>query len=108
MADGQRLALGSLRWRSAWPGLCATLTGIGVGRFAYTPLIPLLVATGIVSAAEAAYAGAANLAGYLLGALLAPALGRRLGPALAIHIALAGSVISPAACALPLGYAWLL
>jgi predicted MFS family arabinose efflux permease len=97
-----------LGWRSAWPGLCATLIGVGLGRFAYTPLIPFLVGVGIVSTVEAAYAGAANLGGYLFGALVAPAIGRQLGTAAAIRIALVGSVASLAACALPFGYAWLL
>jgi hypothetical protein len=53
MADERRRAATAattvLGWRSAWPGLCATLTGVGLGRFAYTPLIPFLVAAGIVS-----------------------------------------------------------
>jgi len=98
----------ALGWRSAWPGLCATLTGVGLGRFAYTALIPFLIAAGTATAAEAAYAGAGNLAGYLAGALIAPAAGRRLGPATAIRIALGGSIASLAACAAPLGFVWLL
>ena len=51
----------------AWPatlaGLSATLVGIGLGRFAYTPLIPVLIDAGWFSASDAAYLGAANLAG---------------------------------------------
>ena len=30
-------------WRAVLAGLCATLVGIGLARFAYTPLIPALI-----------------------------------------------------------------
>src|SRR5436309_1558632 len=54
----------------AWPGLCAVLVGVGLGRFAYTPTLPSLVSHGWLAPNEAAYVGAANLAGYLAGALV--------------------------------------
>jgi MFS family permease len=93
-------------WR-AWPGLCAVLIGVGLGRFAYTPMIPALVSNGWVTGAEAAYLGAANLAGYLAGALAAGLAARVLGATRAIRLALALSVLSLAACAFPLGFWWL-
>ena len=31
-------------WLSAAAGLCASLVGLGLARFAYTPLIPALIA----------------------------------------------------------------
>ena len=55
-------------WRAVLAGLCATLVGIGLARFAYTPLIPALIAEDWFSPSQAAYLGAANLAGYLAGA----------------------------------------
>ena len=58
-------------------GLCAVLVGIGLARFAYTPLIPALIDAQWFTAAQAAYLGAANLAGYLAGALLGAADGAR-------------------------------
>src|SRR6478736_7544651 len=66
-------------WLSAAAGLCASLVGLGLARFAYTPLIPALIAAKWFSPAEAVYLGAANLAGYLAGALIARELGRRAG-----------------------------
>ena len=39
----------------------ACLVGIGLARFAYTPLIPALIAAEWFSPAQAAYLGAANL-----------------------------------------------
>lgn len=51
-------------------GLCANLVGVGLARFAYTPLIPALVTEHWFVASQAAYLGAANLIGYLVGALI--------------------------------------
>src|ERR1700738_324685 len=69
-------------WLSAAAGLCASLVGLGLARFAYTPLIPALITAKWFSPAEAVYLGAANLAGYLAGALIARELGKRGG---AVH-----------------------
>lgn len=60
-------------------GVCALLVGIGLARFGYSALIPTLIAAGWFDAATAAYLGAANLAGYLLGALAGPRLAALLG-----------------------------
>jgi MFS family permease len=49
-------------------GLAASLVGIGLSRFAYTPLVPALISAGWFTPADTAYLGAANLAGYLAGA----------------------------------------
>jgi MFS family permease len=67
------------RLRLAGPGLCgaaATLTGVGIGRFAYVAILPLLVQQAWFSRTEAGYLGAANLAGYFLGIGLAAWLSR--------------------------------
>ena len=94
-------------WRPVLAGAVANFAGVGIGRFAYTPLVPALVAAGWATPAEAGYAGAANLAGYLLGALLSlgPLGGRPAGSA--VRTALGISVAGTLACALPLGFAWL-
>jgi hypothetical protein len=39
-------------WRYATAGLCASLVGIGIARFAYTPLIPALIAARWFSASD--------------------------------------------------------
>ena len=57
-------------WRPVLAGLCANLVGVGLARFAYTPLIPALIAAHWFSPSATVYLGAANLAGYLGGALL--------------------------------------
>jgi predicted MFS family arabinose efflux permease len=63
-------------WRASLAGLSAILVGIGLARFAYTPLIPALIAADWFSPADAVYLGAANLGGYFLGAVLGRPLAR--------------------------------
>lgn len=46
-------------------------SGLGIGRFAYTPIFPALVTAGWFGPGQAAAFGAANLVGYLAGAALA-------------------------------------
>lgn len=60
----------------ALAGLSALFVGLGLGRFAYTPLLPALVTAGWFAPGEAAGLGAANLITYLLGAMVARSLGR--------------------------------
>ena len=67
--------------RDDWPalltGFMATLCGVGLSRFAYTALLPQVVHAGWFTGEQAAYIGAANLLGYLLGALMAAPLADR-------------------------------
>lgn len=93
-------------WRVAGGGLAATLIGNGIGRFAYTPLIPALIAAGWFTPAEAVYLAAANLAGYLVGALSAARLAQAATATGAIRAAAIATIVSLAACAWPLGFAW--
>jgi len=91
---------------TALPGFAALFVGIGLGRFAYTPIVPFLIQDGIGPVA-ANYAGAANLAGYFVGAAFAYRIGARVGPGRVVRIALVLTLLSFLACALPLGFAWL-
>ncbi|MEK9724769.1 MAG: YbfB/YjiJ family MFS transporter, partial [Rhodospirillaceae bacterium] len=65
--------------RLAVGGGAALFVGMGLGRFSYSPMIPALAAGGGLSAAEAGYVGASNLAGFLLGVAMQPWLRRRIG-----------------------------
>lgn len=60
-------------------GFMATLSGVGLARFAYTALMPQMVHAGWFSGEQVAYLGAANLLGYLIGALAAAPLAERFG-----------------------------
>ena len=94
--------------RGTLSALCAILVGIGLARFAYTPLIPALVEARWFAPSEAAYLGAANLAGYLAGALAGRALAERIAvPALLRGTMLLAS-LSFLACAAPLPFLWFL
>ncbi|MHB0774227.1 YbfB/YjiJ family MFS transporter [Halomonas sp. WWR20] len=87
-------------------GLMATLVGIGMARFAYTPLLPALVAHGWFSASQAAYLGAANLLGYLIGALSAHALSERFSTRWVMAGAFGSTALSFLLCAGPGAFAW--
>ncbi len=90
----------------ALAGLCASLVGIGLGRFAYTPLLPALIDASWFTESDAVYLGAANLAGYLAGALG----GKRMAARLAAHQVIRAMMLLCAAsfiaCAVPLSFLW--
>lgn len=100
-------AAGSPWWPAALAGLMATLLGLGLGRFAYTPMLPALVRDGWLAADPAAFLGAANLLGYLLGALLASPAADRRGAVPVLKAAMAATALSLAACAWNGGILWL-
>ncbi|MCJ2069944.1 YbfB/YjiJ family MFS transporter [Methylobacterium sp. J-030] len=52
-------------------GLVALAVAMGIGRFAFTPLMPLMIRDGTLSPAAGAEWAAANYGGYLVGALTA-------------------------------------
>ena len=83
------------------------LAGMGIGRFGYAPMVPALIGSGGLTEAEAGWVGALNLAGYVFGALAAPALRRRWSEPALLRAALALAVLSLFASAAPLGFAWL-
>lgn len=93
-------------WRATFSALCANLVGIGLARFAYSPLIPALVVEGWFPASSATYLGAANLAGYLAGTMAARPLAARLGPAGALKAMMVLIAASFLLCAQPLPFAW--
>jgi predicted MFS family arabinose efflux permease len=93
-------------WRAIVAGLCASLVGIGLARFAYTPLIPALIAAGWFAPAEAAYLGAANLAGYLAGALLARRMAQHATAGFVLRANMLLATAAFFACAVPLPFWW--
>ena len=101
MADGDRLPLPTVLAATA-----AALVGIGIARFAYSPLLPVLIARGWFAPGAAAYLGAANLLGYLGGALGAKHVGGWLGTRPTIRAAMLGASVSLAACCVPMPFAW--
>ncbi|MFO1047156.1 MAG: YbfB/YjiJ family MFS transporter [Geminicoccaceae bacterium] len=98
--------LGELR--PAIAGLCATLVGIGLARFAYTPLLPALIEGGWFGPADAAYLGAANLVGYLAGAVTARRVIAHVRPTRLVRLIMLVAAATFLACSLRLGFAWFL
>lgn len=91
----------------ALAGLCASLIGLGIGRFAYVPLLPLMIDAHWTTVSGASQIAAANLVGYLLGSATAHriALWRGAGPA--IRGAMLAILLSLLACSLNFGLLWL-
>jgi predicted MFS family arabinose efflux permease len=93
--------------RLAIGGGATLLVGMGIGRFSYTPLIPAIILDGALSEAQAAYVGAFNLGGYLVGALGVPMLRRRFNAVPVLKAALLISLLCLVASIAPLDFAWL-
>jgi predicted MFS family arabinose efflux permease len=102
-------------WRIAAAGMTALAVAMGIGRFAFTPLLPMMLADGVVGLAGASWLATANYIGYLVGALLCtlqPWLWRRLrwagapnGPRL-VRAGLAATALLSLGMALPWAGAW--
>lgn len=99
--------------RVALAGMAALAAAMGVGRFAFTPLLPMMLRDGVVDIATGSWLATANYAGYLAGALLymaLPWMGRRRahvpGNALLVRGGLVATVVLTAALALPWPAAW--
>jgi MFS family permease len=72
----------------ALAGLVALAVAMGIGRFAFTPLLPIMLAERSVTLSGASLLASANYFGYLLGALACtfqPWLWRRFGLASAVN-----------------------
>ena len=89
-------------------GLCATLLGVGLQRFAYSPLLPVMVTARWLSPGAAGTLGGANFAGYLVGALAAGWTGRLFGVRRSLRGAMAVAALCFLLCAHDGGLLWLL
>ena len=75
-----RAAVG--HWAIVMAGLLALATAMGIGRFAFTPLLPMMLSDGVIDLPNASWLASANYFGYLVGALLCtfqPWIWKRLG-----------------------------
>eukprot|EP01035_Chromulina_nebulosa_P034492 gene34492-46280_t len=86
---------------------------MGIGRFAFTPLMPMMLHDGVIDINGGSLLATANYVGYLLGALLCaglPALFRRfsltISNAAMVRFGLAATVVLTLSMALDLPLAW--
>lgn len=92
--------------RAAAIGLLGLAAAMGIGRFAFTPMLPLMQGEGLVSMQQGGFLAAANYAGYLAGAVLCLLVDPP--PAGAARLGLVVVAISTAAMALTSSFvAWL-
>lgn len=75
--------------------MVALAVAMGVGRFAFTPLFPLMVRDGLLGGEAGALIAASNYLGYLVGALVAARI--RVQPAMLVALGLIGTVAATAA-----------
>jgi hypothetical protein len=112
-------AAGDERWTTSLAGLVALAVAMGIGRFAFTPILPLMLRDGLVDLPAGSWLASANYLGYLVGALgctLQPWAAERLvraGLALPpldaprlVRFALATTIVLTGAMALPWPVLW--
>ena len=76
-------------------GALSLAAAMGIGRFAFTPLLPLMSGEGLLDVAQGGWVAAANYVGYLVGALTAARIPLRAG-ALAVMALLATAALTAA------------
>ena len=57
-------------WSIALAGMVALAVAMGIGRFAFTPILPMMLNDGVLDLPGASWLASANYLGYMLGALL--------------------------------------
>ena len=93
-------------WGGTMAGFAASLVGIGLARFAYTPLLPALIGAHWFDPSKAAYLGAANLAGYLAGAIFGRSMAARTSTVFMLRAMMLLASVAFFACAWPVSFAW--
>src|SRR3954469_22208665 len=104
MANVSARASSPPSWAIGVAGLLSLAVAMGVGRFAFTAMLPLMLQAGQLDVAAGGWIAAANYAGYLVGALTAARTGWT-APRLAV-IALTSTALLTAAMAVQGPTAW--
>lgn len=98
------LSAGNAPFKAAVAGLLALATAMGIGRFAFTPILPMMLGDTALTIQQSGWLASANYAGYLIGALSAGLL--RIGNETAIRGGLVAISLSTLAMGLPLSLEW--
>lgn len=98
----------------AFTGMLALATAMGIGRFAFTPLLPMMLHDGVMALPQASWLATANYLGYWLGAVAcafqpwvwARFVGKALAMTVVIRVGLVATVALTLAMALPWPQGW--
>jgi len=100
----------------ALAGLCALAVAMGIGRFAFTPLLPMMLHDGVITLPTASWLATANYIGYLVGAVLCmllpwlvarwPGGAAMPAPARLVRLGLAATVLLTLGMAAPWPASW--
>jgi len=86
-------------------GMLSLATAMGIGRFAFTPLLPMMLHDGVVSLVGASWLASANYMGYLLGALFCTFLPLP-RPTMVIRVGLVSTIVLTLGMAAPYESLW--
>ncbi|MGR7995488.1 YbfB/YjiJ family MFS transporter [Xanthobacter sp. ZOL 2024] len=98
--DRPALASPLLAWQVLTAGICALVLTVGLARFAYTPILPLMKAQAGLNDAASGWLATLNYAGYMAGTLYAAVLHDARRRLLLYRLALIVAVLSTAAMGL--------
>src|SRR4051812_37308474 len=90
----------------AGAGAISLAVAMGVGRFAFTPLLPMMLKDGTIDIGQGSWLATANYLGYLAGALLCMVLPRSWSGPVMIRSGLIATVLLTLGMALPLPAFW--
>lgn len=98
----------------AFAGMLSLAVAMGIGRFAFTPLLPMMLHDGVIALPQASWLATANYLGYWLGAmacafqpwLWSRFFAHRLSMTVAIRLGLAATVTLTLAMAIPWPGLW--
>jgi predicted MFS family arabinose efflux permease len=85
-------------------GILSLIIAMGIGRFAYTPILPLMQNDLSFSNAVAGYLATSNYAGYLFGAMLAGAIPLKKHRTISLRLSLIISILTTACMGLTHSY----
>ncbi len=91
--------------RIIFAGLLSLATAMGIGRFAFTPLLPMMLHDGVITLGGASWLASANYIGYLVGALFCT-FRPFSKPTLVIRLGLASTIVLTLGMAVPYEPLW--